>query len=471
MLSAAEILLFSRLWYIRDRKITGLNGSESIFFNLGGLVVNDKPISEMTLDDAISFFKDNVGAVIVADGKADTYRSVLITGVFKDLLSENGKYHELIEKLWYHFNKTSESITEDYQVFIPISGVFSGKYARKVTLSINNVPCVVQINIYPLKEKDMYLFVLDELDDSQSVDETLTTQKVKSFQNTYLFSMYIDVLKDTIHSISVTEISDEVLHQELKYTDWRNMIVNMINDEYKNQFLEWSDPEYLKANFAPEKTASFDCLMKNLEGVEIWVKLIFSRVETSNPEDYRFIYMVQNIHDTAVDLRNTLKRYANLALTDTLTSIFNHGRMETEITNAIKGFAEDHKPVAIMIMDIDFFKHVNDNYGHAVGDTTLIHFSKMLSEYFENNNGVVGRWGGEEFVAVCYDADRTRAVEIAEEIRSKVAAETFDTVGNITCSIGVSTINANDDFEKSYRRMDNALYEAKSSGRNCVRLA
>ena len=95
----------------------------------------------------------------------------------------------------------------------------------------------------------------------------------------------------------------------------------------------------------------------------------------------------------------------------------------------------------------------------------------MLSEYFENNNGVVGRWGGEEFVAVCYEADRTRAVEIAEEIRSKVAAETFDTVGNITCSIGVTTINANDDFEKSYRRMDNALYEAKSSGKNCVRLA
>ena len=58
--------------------------------------MNDKPISEMTLDDAISFFKDNVGAVIVADGKADTYRSVLITGVFKNLLIENGKYHELI---------------------------------------------------------------------------------------------------------------------------------------------------------------------------------------------------------------------------------------------------------------------------------------------------------------------------------------------------------------------------------------
>ena len=429
-------------------------------------------LNEMTLEKAIDFFKDNVGALVIADSKNDSYKSVVRRGIFNKLVAETGgKYRELLEKLWYHLSKTSDTVSEKYQSFVMTSGSFAGKYSRKVEVMVDDIACIVQVTIYPLKEKETYLFILDELDDSQSMDETLTTQKVKTFQNTYLFSMYIDLVKDTIHGISVTELSDDVINQELKYTQWRMMIVNAINSDYRDQFLEWSDPDYLKEKFDPGQTASFDCLMTNLEGNEIWVKLIFSRVGTSNPDDYRYIYMVQNINEEAQDLRNTLAQYADRASKDPLTSIYNHGRMETEITNALKDKVNNGQFVSIMIMDIDFFKHVNDNYGHAVGDDTLKHFAALLSDYLDNNNGVVGRWGGEEFVAVCYGADREKAAAIAEDIRQKVAAENFAVVGNITCSIGVTTLNTSDDFERAYRRMDNALYEAKSSGRNCIRLA
>ncbi len=429
-------------------------------------------LNEMTLEKAIDFFKDNVGALVIADSKNDSYKSVVRRGIFNKLVAESGgKYHELIEKLWYHLSKTSDTVSEKYQSFVITSGSFAGKYSRKVEVMVDDIACIVQVTIYPLKEKETYLFILDELDDSQSMDETLTTQKVKTFQNTYLFSMYINLVEDTIHGISVTELSDGVINQELKYTQWRMMIVNAINKDYQGQFLEWSDPEYLKEKFAPGQTASFDCLMTNLEGKEIWVKLIFSRVGTNNPDDYRYIYMVQNINEEAQELRNTLAQYADRASKDPLTAIYNHGRMETEINNALIDKVAKGEAVSIMIMDIDFFKHVNDNYGHAVGDDTLRHFAALLNDYLNKNNGVVGRWGGEEFVAVCYDADRERAAAIAEDIRQKVAAENFAVVGNITCSIGVTTLNTSDDFERAYRRMDNALYEAKSSGRNCVRLA
>lgn len=429
-------------------------------------------LNEMTLEKAIDFFKDNVGALVIADSKNDSYKSVVRRGIFNKLVAESGgKYHELIKKLWYHLSKTSDTVSEKYQSFVMTSGSFAGKYSRKVEVMVDDIACIVQVSIYPLKEKETYLFILDELDDSQSMDETLTTQKVKTFQNTYLFSMYIDLVKDTIHGISVTELSDDVINQELKYTQWRMMIVNAINKDYQGQFLEWSDPDYLKEKFDPGQTASFDCLMTNLEGNEIWVKLIFSRVGTSNPDDYRYIYMVQNINEEAQELRNTLAQYADRASKDPLTAIYNHGRMETEINNALIDKVAKGEAVSIMIMDIDFFKHVNDNYGHAVGDDTLRHFAALLNDYLNKNNGVVGRWGGEEFVAVCYGADREKAAAIAEDIRQKVAAENFAVVGNITCSIGVTTLNTSDDFERAYRRMDNALYEAKSSGRNCVRLA
>ena len=428
-------------------------------------------INDMTLDDAIIYFKDNVGAIVVADGKTDTYKAVHKKGIFNDILTKNGKYHDLIEKLWYHFSNSSDTIDDKYQVFVRSSGNFSGKYSRKTEVIADGKSHNVQVTVYPLKDNDIYIFILDELDESQAVDDALTTQKVKSFQNTYLFSMYIDVAKDTINSISVTELSDDVVNQELKYTQWRMMIVNAINPDFHEDFLKLSDPENLKKKLAPGATDSLDCLMMNLEGKEIWVKLIFSRVRTSNPEDYRFIYMVQDINDATKDLREALDKYEALAYKDALTKIFNHGRMETEIKNAFDERVIEGEDVSLMIMDIDFFKHVNDNYGHSVGDITLRHFAEILKNYFDKNNGVVGRWGGEEFVAVCYGADRSRAAEIAEEVRQKVASEAFEVVGNITCSIGVTALNTADDFEKAYRRMDNALYEAKSSGRNCVRIA
>ena len=255
---------------------------------------------------------------------------------------------------------------------------------------------------------------------------------------------------------------------EIKYSQWRMMIVNMIWPDDKEQFLERTDPEYLKTHLEPGHTSSFDCLMKNLEGIYIWVKLIFSRAETNNANDYRYVFMVQDIHENSVQLMSTLKKYEELASKDTLTDIFNHGRIETEIHNAIEIVTRTDRKVSIMMFDIDYFKNVNDTFGHAVGDMTLKHFAYMIKDYFSKKNVVIGRWGGEEFVAVCYDADSTKAYGYAEDIREMVQAEDFNVAGNITVSTGVTEILKDDEFTEAFERMDQALYQSKSEGRNKV---
>ena len=90
-------------------------------------------LNEMTLEKAIDFFKDNVGALVIADSKNDSYKSVVRRGIFNKLVAESGgKYHELIEKLWYHLSKTSDTVSEKYQSFvIPTSGRFSWKVFQK----------------------------------------------------------------------------------------------------------------------------------------------------------------------------------------------------------------------------------------------------------------------------------------------------------------------------------------------------
>ena len=431
----------------------------------------DVNMEKFTMENVAEFIKNNVDAVLIVDSKADTFKSIFRKGMFESFIEDSGSYTNLIEKLWFHFNETMDKITEDYQVFIPTFGKFSGKYSRRLKIvEDDGTPHAIQMTIYPINDIN-YIIVLDELDNSEYMKDFFTSEKVTTIQNTYLFSMYIDLVKDTTSSLSITEISDETVHSSVKYSEWRFMIVNMIWPDDQALFMERTDPEYLKKNLLPGRTASFDCLMQNLEGKYIWVKLIFSRSETTNKdEDFRYVFMVQDIHENSVQLMSTLKKYEELASKDALTDVFNHGRIETELYNAVEIVHKGSRKVSVMMFDIDFFKNVNDKFGHAVGDMTLKHFAYMLKDYFKNINAVIGRWGGEEFVVVYYDADADKAKEAAEGVRKVISEEEFKVAGTVTCSAGITEITTEDSFNTAFERMDKALYKAKSEGRNCIRV-
>ena len=101
----------------------------------------------------------------------------------------------------------------------------------------------MQMTVYPIKDTSKYVYVMDELYD-EYVQDYMTTGKVNTtIQNTFLFSMYVDLGNDTTSSISVTEVSEEVINADIKYSDWRMMTVNMIWPEDKNQFLKITDPD------------------------------------------------------------------------------------------------------------------------------------------------------------------------------------------------------------------------------------
>ena len=248
------------------------------------------------------------------------------------------------------------------------------------------------------------------------------------------------------------------------------MIVNMIGADDQSLFLERTDPDYLKKNLAPGRTASFDCLMQNLEGKYIWVKLIFSRAETINDDDYRYVFMVQNIHEESVRLFDALKKYERLALNDSLTGIYNHGRIETEIANALDSRRKHGRKASVAMIDIDLFKQINDTFGHSVGDDTLKRITTVFRDCLKDANAVIGRWGGEEFVVVLYDQDGAQAVALVERCRSRIEQTAFPGTGGVTCSIGVTEMTPEDTVQSAFERMDRALYRAKTEGRNRVRM-
>ena len=426
-------------------------------------------MSEYSKENVSNLFYELVDAIIIVDAKNDSYHSIKKTGLFENLIDDDGNYESLVEKLWFHFSDKSDKIADDYHVFIPMIGKFKGKYVDRIKLFINEQTHLIQISIYPLdEEKNKYMFILDELDNSEYLREFLTDKKVDTIQSTYLFSMYVDLIKDISYSINVSEISDNPMNYDIQYTTWRNMIVNMIWPEDQKLFMERTDPEYLKKNLLPGRTTSFDCQMKNMDGVYIWVKLIFSRTNTTNEEDFRFVFMVQNIHEDSMKLFETLKKYEDLASKDPLTCIFNHGRIETEIRNAIEGLKTKAENVSLMMLDIDYFKAVNDKFGHSVGDVVLKQFVDFVVDFLKSYNVVTGRWGGEEFLCVCYGMDFEQTKQLAEKLRQSISEAPFDNIYNLTCSIGLTELLPGDTDKAAFDRADRAMYEAKTKGRNCV---
>lgn len=426
-------------------------------------------MSVFTKESVSDLLFSKVDAIVIVDAEKDSYNTVKKQGIFEKLVEDEGSYKSLVEKLWFHLNDNPKKIADDYHVFIPMIGQFKGKYVDRINLSLDEKIHQVQISIYPIDDScTKYIFILDELDNSEYMRDFSTARKLDTMQNTFLFSMYVDLIKNVSYSINVTELSDNPQNYDVKYTDWRMMIVNMIWPDDQKLFLERTDPEWLKKNLEPGRATSFDCQMKNLEGEFIWVKLIFSRAATTNEDDFRFVFMVQNIHENHMKLFDTLKRYEELASKDPLTDIFNHGRIETEISNAIEGYNANGKPVSFMMLDIDFFKKVNDKFGHSVGDFVLKGFVKVINEYIAPYEMAIGRWGGEEFVCVCYGMNLEQLKPIADGLRQKIEDSEFEKNIKITCSIGLTEVTKGDTAQIIFDRVDHAMYEAKTGGRNRI---
>lgn len=162
-------------------------------------------------------------------------------------------------------------------------------------------------------------------------------------------------------------------------------------------------------------------------------------------------------------------RLSYMALTDELTQLFNRREIEQRIHNAFVNAKLKGSTVALIMVDIDFFKKVNDTYGHATGDMVLREVARIIhNQVNEDNDEAAGRWGGEEFIVLLPGYDSEGAKKIAERLRREVEEHEFTGVGQRTVSVGVTSAKIGENEEDVFIRADNALYKAKESGRNRV---
>ena len=175
----------------------------------------------------------------------------------------------------------------------------------------------------------------------------------------------------------------------------------------------------------------------------------------------------QKVMERTKELESKNIELERLSITDKLTNIYNRIKLDKTILEQLNLAKRYKVEFGIMIIDVDYFKKVNDTYGHQVGDTTLIEVANILKTNIRESD-TVGRWGGEEFVIICPHTNLEGIKIVANIIREKIEKHQFPVVGNKTASFGITIYQDNDNLETIISRADEALYNAKNNGRNRV---
>ena len=206
-------------------------------------------------------------------------------------------------------------------------------------------------------------------------------------------------------------------------------------------------------------------------GRELKVEVTFAPVVDASGRAQGAVILV---HDSSahLDLQRQLRDLYEFSMLDPLTQVANRAEFEKVLEEFVRTSNVSDFQCSLIVCDIDFFKQINDNYNHHIGDQALVAFTELLKKFVRSQD-VVARYGGEEFVILCANCDIDLAVERAEKIRvclTKTPQEMLD--GKcITASFGVSELQPGDGATDFFVRADSALLRAKELGRNRVVVA
>jgi diguanylate cyclase (GGDEF)-like protein len=178
------------------------------------------------------------------------------------------------------------------------------------------------------------------------------------------------------------------------------------------------------------------------------------------------IISVNNDFNKRIQHVNRLE-LVRLSDTDYLTGVYNRSKLDQELKHWIGYSKRYNLPLSLIILDFDDFKAVNDTYGHLVGDSVILETVDLINKNIRKSD-VFARWGGEEFLIVLPNTDKSQAADMAERFRRKIENHRFEKANSMTCSFGEVQLQSEEGIETLFQRADRILYEAKKAGKNKV---
>ena len=238
-------------------------------------------------------------------------------------------------------------------------------------------------------------------------------------------------------------------------------VVSSINNEDKNRiYKKWIAVE-------KNKVTDYSLIWKIVLIALFFISLIiyWNRKVVKAKNALEKANKLLELAKTEIEDKNT--ELAKLATIDKLTGIYNRTKLDDLLEKEMHRSRRFNCNFGLCILDIDYFKSVNDNYGHLVGDKVLLSFAKLL-EVNTRKTDFLGRWGGEEFIIIVPKTDQENLTIFAEKLRQIIESHNFEIVGKKTASIGLTLFTKTDTKETVIKRADDALYKVKNSGRNHI---
>lgn len=181
----------------------------------------------------------------------------------------------------------------------------------------------------------------------------------------------------------------------------------------------------------------------------------------------RYVRALQQVNR---EIRSEMSEMDRRASTDKLTGCWNRHRLDEAARGEMDRLKRYDNALSMLVLDIDFFKPINDRHGHDVGDQVLVQLAERIRASLRTSDSLA-RWGGEEFIVLCPCTTLTTAVVLADRLRANIGNAEFPVVEHITVSIGVAECLPDEGWESWFKRADAALYRAKEGGRNQVQQA
>ena len=180
--------------------------------------------------------------------------------------------------------------------------------------------------------------------------------------------------------------------------------------------------------------------------------------------------VVINLSSDVTELKHAELKIKEMAEKDPLTGLYNRNKLDEFSSMLINQYARYKKSFSLIVCDVDYFKEVNDTYGHLEGDKVLKKIANIIQNSVRESDAV-SRWGGEEFAILLSNTSLNEAIEVAKKINYAVGSCDYGKVGHVYISCGVSMFEEDDTQLTLFNRVDSALYEAKNNGRNqiCVK--
>lgn len=321
-----------------------------------------------------------------------------------------------------------------------ISDILKVRFPNKEFIEVESI----QEGLELLKKGEAYAFI-----------DTLVSVAYNIQKYNYV-DIKISGKSDLVWDLSIGTRNDEVFLKSIMQKALNLITQKEIQDAYN----QWFHVKF-------EQSVDYSSLIKYLLIVVVIIFVSVFMINKLYNEKRKTQKALNNLKELQKELELKNEELEKISITDKLTNIYNRHKIDEVLKYELLRFARTKQSFGLIIVDVDYFKSVNDEFGHNVGDNVLVSIVDVIRNNIRQTD-ILGRWGGEEFVIIVTETTKEDIVYFSQKLRKIIESTPIEDIGFKTCSFGVTISKNGDNSNKIIERADSALYLAKQKGRNKV---